>query len=264
MKVGIHTIFLPRENVTFLAEWIQHHLDLGIDRFHLYDNSGSIGRNGSTPTTNKYGFDFAAATADLSDSEVDHRINEIVEQHAPSCEIIPWQPKNQSGEIVYGQLESIRDCLSRFGGACDWIGFLDIDEFVFSPQEEPIRALLAERLEAGDGAVRILQKKFEDRFLNPGRPVRQITRCIEGIDTSSWAPKLFVRPDAVRSRIRNVHTIQVRGGVFQPEPERLRFNHYNVNPVQLRWARRFYKSPALNFNATDSSMCARIPSNQLD
>ena len=38
-KIGMHTVFVAKENILFLEEWIKYHKDLGVDYFFLYDNS---------------------------------------------------------------------------------------------------------------------------------------------------------------------------------------------------------------------------------
>ena len=46
-----------------MREWIIYHLQIGIDKFYLYDNTGTLGHktSGGAPSTsmvNKYGFNF--------------------------------------------------------------------------------------------------------------------------------------------------------------------------------------------------------------
>ena len=39
-RVGIHTVFIGKENILFLKEWILYHKYMGVEHFFLYDNSG--------------------------------------------------------------------------------------------------------------------------------------------------------------------------------------------------------------------------------
>ena len=39
MKVGITSVLIMKENILFLEEWIDYHLNLGFDHIFLYDNS---------------------------------------------------------------------------------------------------------------------------------------------------------------------------------------------------------------------------------
>jgi hypothetical protein len=40
-KIAIQTVFILKENLPFLEEWIVYHKKIGIDKFYLYDNTGS-------------------------------------------------------------------------------------------------------------------------------------------------------------------------------------------------------------------------------
>ena len=39
LKIGINSVFIAKENILFLEEWIDYHIQVGFDRFYLYDNS---------------------------------------------------------------------------------------------------------------------------------------------------------------------------------------------------------------------------------
>ena len=39
MKIAIHTVFILKENILFIEEWIYYHILLGFNKFYLYDNS---------------------------------------------------------------------------------------------------------------------------------------------------------------------------------------------------------------------------------
>ena len=52
MKVCLWTIILPRLEVSFLEEWIVHHLELGFDKIYIYDNESSS--NVNIGADNKY------------------------------------------------------------------------------------------------------------------------------------------------------------------------------------------------------------------
>ena len=76
--LAIHTILLPRENIFYIEEWLKYYFLLGIDHIYLYDNTGSVGRNGSTITTNKYGFNFYEKTKHLSDEDIDIKFKKCI------------------------------------------------------------------------------------------------------------------------------------------------------------------------------------------
>jgi len=74
MAWGIHTIYIPRENLRFLEEWIQYHLLLGAEYFYLY-NTGStfldLGNSIAITGKNKYGvpIDFSLTDAEVEEIE---------------------------------------------------------------------------------------------------------------------------------------------------------------------------------------------------
>ncbi len=77
MAWGIHTVYIPRENLRFLEEWIQYHLLLGTEYFYLYDNTGSTslehGNSIAVNGKNKYGrsFDQSLTDAGIEDIEAE-------------------------------------------------------------------------------------------------------------------------------------------------------------------------------------------------
>jgi Glycosyl transferase family 2 len=254
--LGMHTVFLARENIAYLKEWIVYHAILGFQHFYLYDNTGSIGRDGSTATTNKYGINFFERTSTLTDADLADQLHEIVADVPVDVTIIPWQPRDRYGNIYYGYNDSVYHCIGMYGHQTEWLAFLDVDEFLFSPSLVDIAAELRSLQRAGCNRLIVLQKKFLDRFLSPSRYVTDIYECIEGIDTSAWAPKNIVRVDSLDLLgVRGMHIMPARGGTTTAKTDAIRFNHYNVNPAQLRWMRGFYRSTQdFEINAVDDGM----------
>ena len=73
MVLAIHTVYLPREHILFLEEWIVYHIWQGVDRFYLYNNTGSIGdvrsnyRNVNQTGKCKRGYDIGYVTRGIDD-----------------------------------------------------------------------------------------------------------------------------------------------------------------------------------------------------
>ncbi|WP_176954543.1 glycosyltransferase family 92 protein [Niabella drilacis] len=242
-----------------MEEWIDYHLLLGVDHFYLYDNSKSIGRNGSTPTTNKYNINFLKLTADISDEELDERFNNIISKYKGHITVVDWQPKNKNNEICYGQKESILHYLKNTPSIDSWTAFVDIDEFIFSRFELKNLITILDFNNFSD--IILHQRKFDDRFNNLRCPVTKITKCIAGLDTSMWAPKHIIKHENFdTARVMNtwnIHHLPVICGYntyCDATGKNLRFNHYNTNAAQLEWMDSFYKSEknfAFNSNCTE-------------
>jgi hypothetical protein len=96
-----------REEAPFLDEWIAFHHGIGVRHFYLYNNFSS-----------------------------DHFRQVLATWIARGLvTLIDWpQP--------VGQLSAYRDCIWRARRDCRWIAFLDLDEFLFSPQSTDIGDVL--------------------------------------------------------------------------------------------------------------------------
>lgn len=247
INLFIHTVFVCRENILFLDEWLHYHILVGFDHFYLYDNSHSIGRNGSTSTTNKYDYNFSAITSNLSDKDIEDMLRGILKKYDGYITLVDWRPKNEAGKIVYGQNESILHYIKNTSPATIWTAFIDMDEFIYSrqPMKDFVQLLDSESY----SDIILFQKKFDDRFNNINIPVTQITQCIKGIDTKYWAPKHILKNKNFEVRtavngwsIHHLPIIENTQSFADGSLNQIRFNHYNVNEKLLRWMKTFYKS----------------------
>jgi len=255
--LSIQTVFLPRENIMFLEEWMAYHVLLGVEHFYLYDNTGSIGRQGSNQTTSKHGVNFYELTKHLSDADIEERMHDIFERIQAEVTLVKWQPKNDKGKIVYAIADAIKHFYQNFRDKNDWVAFIDIDEFIFSPTNINVSEILQESSALGVSELILKQKKFLDRFRAKTNKVINIYDCIEGIDTARWGSKVIIRINDLNvEQIPNIHSLQVCDGKLKPVDEQvLRFNHYNVNAKELKWMKRFYNSKKdFHINAVDHGM----------
>jgi hypothetical protein len=97
---------LYKDHAEYLREWIEFHRLVGVERFFLYDNESS------------------------DDHEVvlaPYVARGIVEVH-------DWPtPASVERGVPWGIIGAFDDCIARHRGDSRWIGFLDVDEFLFSP-----------------------------------------------------------------------------------------------------------------------------------
>ena len=93
----------------YLREWIEFHRLVGVERFYLYDN----------------------------DSTDDH-----LEVLAPYIDegVASVQPWPGAGR----QHQAFNHCLDTHRGESRWIAFIDVDEFLFSPDDMPVSEALRE------------------------------------------------------------------------------------------------------------------------
>jgi hypothetical protein len=242
MRLGIHTVFLLRENILFLEEWLDYHASIGFEVFFLYDNSTSSGKDDSSITCNKYGYPIEQITRGISETRLRDELDGILGRTSAEIVYVQWEPRDGDGDIRYGQEKSIVHCISNFRHKSDWTAFIDMDEFIYCAGD--IKLALSDCERQGIRDVVLHQKKFDDRFNNLSIPVTQIVDCIEGIDTSQWACKHIIGNENVRVDSIdgwNVHGIPTQAcGQAVADIRELRFNHYNVNAAQMQWMKSFY------------------------
>lgn len=218
---GIQTTYQPRENLPFLEEWLQWHLGLGAEFFHIYDNTGSttdrLGNSLAVNGLTRYGHKVDMSLSDKDVLEIEH---EILRKY-PVQKVI-WQPR-ENGRIVMNQVAAC----DHFSGVVKegWCAFIDMDEFLlpFAPMEAMLHG----------GAMRIRQKKFADRV-----EYSRVLDCEKTftIDTRGWATKLIMdMAHYVPGRASHIHELCSARQVIDLPLERIRFNHYNHGRVGHGW-----------------------------
>jgi hypothetical protein len=244
---AIQTVFLARENILFLEEWMSYHYSIGCRQFYMYDNSGSVtlDLNNSVQVNglNKYGINIIEITKNLSNEDIEKLMTKLFEKYPVTY--IRWEPKDSKGNIQYNQTDAIIDCINKFKDKEDWITFIDIDEFIVLKKGLTMLNILNLCKENDIGKIVLFQKKYRDRFLEymEHEPktkkflVKKISRCTPNYNTSTWAYKNIMNPKNV-SRIENIHFMYTNLKTLKAQPELLRFNHYNVNDKQLEWMKQ--------------------------
>ena len=125
--VGLHTVFIARENILFLKEWVLYHRLKGIDHFFLYDNTGSTCSSQSVESSphtvhgrvSKYGVPYDELVR-LSPEEVQYILDEI-EREIPGVRVVKWRPRDEDGKIMHAQIQAHNDALSQYGEIVDWM-----------------------------------------------------------------------------------------------------------------------------------------------
>ena len=121
-KVSICGIF--KNEAQYLDEWINYHLLVGVNHFYMYNNN--------------------------SEDDYLSVLQKYIDQGIVT--LVQWE-KNQA------QMEAYRDCINRFAGETNWIGFIDIDEFINPIDYDDVYSFL-KRFEKRYGSVTIYWKFF--------------------------------------------------------------------------------------------------------
>lgn len=104
-KVSICAIF--RDEAPYLKEWIEFHKIVGVEHFYLYNN--------------------------FSEDNYQEVLRPYIENG--DVTLTEW-PHPQ------GQMSAYRDCIERYRAETQWIGFIDIDEFVVPKKMDTIYEFL--------------------------------------------------------------------------------------------------------------------------
>jgi Glycosyltransferase family 92 len=209
--LGVCMIY--RNEARYLAEWLEFHLLVGVERFFLYDN----------------------------DSDDEHR--DVLAPYLDAGLVVlhDWPGSSQTGqELNAVQMGAYEHCIATHPADARWIAVIDADEFLFSPTGRPVSDVLSayERWPA----VAVNTRRFAppDRDASPdGLVVERQTRLLD-----TWKGRLvksIVDPSAVTGCI-NSHRFECRRGatvdehgypVFAhttqtPSFEKLQINHYFV------------------------------------
>lgn len=255
--LAIQTVFILKENLPFLREWIIYHMNIGFTKFFLYDNTGSIGATSSN-TTNKYSFNFDRIIT-IDDNEIKKELDDILNEFKENIIYVKWQPKDDKGNIIYGQVDSIKHYIENYGSLSNYTSYTDLDEFIFSVNDTNIKEYIIEMDNKNISRIVINQKKFLDRFCTDRKKkVIDINDTIEEIDTSGWAPKNIVRNKSINIKdiTGNIHHFcnkLLDGDTITIPIDTIRFNHYNVNKKQIEWMKGFYNKDNFVFG-TDTTM----------
>ena len=247
--LSFHTIFILNENIQWLEEFLIYYKHIGFDHFYLYDNEGSTGGANNTAKQSRWGYE--AST--INSEEDKAKLAKVMNKYGDMITYVKWQPKNEQGEITYGQVEGLRHFIQTYGHETTWIAFMDLDEFLFSPSNIDIIQYF-KALPQTVSNVRLSLKIFADRHEILGPYCTQDFRCIEGVSmTYSTGCKNIVRTDDFITTYNIHNTFEFKQESIDVDKNMLRFNHYNGNSKQLKCLKDIFKVDVV-LSSMDTSM----------
>ena len=123
-KYNVTVCAIFKNESKYLKEWIEFNHIVGVEHFYLYNNNSED--------------DYMKVLKPYIDSNL--------------VTLIQWE-KNQA------QMECYCDCISKFSSESQWIGFIDIDEFIVPKSTNSIYEFL-KPFEKNRGSVKIYWKMF--------------------------------------------------------------------------------------------------------
>jgi len=242
LRLSVQTLFLPRESIPYMEEWLLYHSLLGFDRFRLYDNTGSRG-DISSPFMRRYGdavtkYGLPKISKETTDDELRAAAAKICAKF--DAELIPWPSPHYTNKA---QIDAVVHH-SR-NDESDYTAFIDMDEYVVVGGNMGIKDFMRTEVEEkGFCGVRMSQQKMPHILREKakrGSRVWELTETFE-METRGWAPKSILPTSGVVGAA-NIHEIGCEGRLLdQPDRSVIKINHYNTNEYQMHWLRANHKS----------------------
>nr|XP_051211418.1 glycosyltransferase family 92 protein At1g27200-like [Lolium perenne] len=197
----------------FLREWVLYHDTLGVDQFFLYDNGSED--------------NLAGKVADLRSTGVNI-----------STVAWPWTKTQEAG---------LSHCAAVHQASCQWMAFVDVDEFIFSPDwknlESPSKSMLEALVSVDPQIGQIYLPCFD--FGPSGQTAHPQDGVCQGYTCrlkTQQRHKSLVRLDAVEPSLQNsVHHFSIKAGFTNMWTKLARINHYKYQAwteFKLKFKRR--------------------------
>ncbi|KAK4282289.1 hypothetical protein QN277_013685 [Acacia crassicarpa] len=185
-----------RNQARFIKEWIMYHTRIGVQRWFIYDNN--------------------------SDDDITDVIGLLLQAgYNITRHVWPWVKTQEAG---------FADCALRARDVCEWVGFIDVDEFFNLKTEENLEEAIVQETRGikNVGEIRTGCYSFGPSGLNkiPREGVMVGYTCRKA---DRERHKSIVRPEALNQNLINVvHHFQLKDGYVAVDANRTRMviNHY--------------------------------------
>lgn len=235
--MALHAVFISKENILFMEEWIDYHIQLGFNRFYLYDNSkvtrksdfDSKNKSLQPGKVNKYNINYDEIV-NLTQEQVNEIMDKIVKKYEGKVNIIEWSPRDKDGNILYNQQQAHNHCLKRMKiDGIDWCASIDLDEFLVidKPNCDSFTKFIDE-LDNKVSALTLDQIRFEHRFSKLDGNIVDITNAKK----ENGKFKSDYKGSKNIFRIKDTNKLSVHSWTGKGKriyPKNIYFNHYKVN-----------------------------------
>lgn len=203
---------MVRNQARFLQEWIMYHARIGVDRWFIYDNN--------------------------SDDDIENIIESLVNQNYKiTRHLWPWIKTQEAG---------FAHCALRAQDLCEWVAFIDVDEFLYLPSGVRLETLIRNQTSKPDVTeLRISCHNFGPSGLKkiPPEGVMVGYKCRLGLPERH---KSIVRPEKLNpSLINMVHHFDLKDGFKYVNVDRnlMVINHYKFQVWEV-FKEKFYRRVA--------------------
>lgn len=254
MIIAIHTVFILKENILFLEEWINYHILLGFNKFYLYDNSKVQKSGGCHPNhkcfkvgkVNKYNINYENIVNMTNEQMYDY-IEKICNKYK-CIEFIEWSPKDRNGIILHYQKEAHNNCLNIMKkNNIDWCANIDMDEYIVVKDYDNILEYIL-TLPSNIKNIKFGQIKFDSRFNNLDKSVIDIYNSdIEYSDRDSGNKNIYC---VNNTNELSVHSVSLENNYIEvmPSVDEICINHYKLNNKNYKIVDNIHNKIKIKFN----------------
>lgn len=246
-NLAIHTVFILKENILFLEEWINYHILLGFNKFYLYDNSKVNKISGDWATSQRgqdEGWKFVQLgkmnkhcinydkIVNMNQKEMEDYLRKLCDKYK-CIEIIEWSPTDKDGNILHNQAEAHNHCLKRLKkDNIDWCANIDMDEYIVIKDYDNISQYISS-LSCDIKNIKLGQIRFESRFHHLDKLVTEITITEESeyelrLRTPGWYKNIYYVKDTINLDVHLV-TLKNQENEYIPPSDHIWFNHYKLD-----------------------------------
>lgn len=207
-----------RNQARFLKEWVMFHAQIGVQRWFIYDNN--------------------------SDDDIENVIDNVMAllskanaNYNITRHVWPWIKTQEAG---------FAHCALRARDTCEWVGFIDVDEFFYLPSGLVLHDVLQNQSRYSNvGEVRVSCYSYGPSGLKHVPP-QGVTVGYTCRLVASERHKSIVRPEALNSTLINVvHHFHLRDGFEYVNVDKgvLVINHYKYQVWEV-FKEKFYRRVA--------------------
>lgn len=233
MNIAIHSVFILKENILFLEEWIYYHILLGFNKFYLYNNSKVTKSGGCHPKhkcfkagkVNKYNVNYDKIV-NMTEKQMNDYLKKLCNKY--NCiEIIEWSPTDKKGNILHNQAVAHNHCLKKLKkDNIDWCANIDMDEYIVIKDYDSINKYISS-LSSKIKNIKLGQIRFDSRFNNLDKLVTDITNAeIKDLNRNHSNKNIYNVKNTIKVHI---HSINIKNVEYKPSIKEIWFNHYKMN-----------------------------------
>ncbi|XP_071738710.1 glycosyltransferase family 92 protein RCOM_0530710-like [Rutidosis leptorrhynchoides] len=201
-----------RNQARFLREWVTYHSRIGVERWFIYDNN--------------------------SNDDIEEVMESLVGQgYKISRHVWPWIKTQEAG---------FAHCALRARDFCDWVGFIDVDEFLYLSSGAHLGSVIRNLTESPEVAdLRISCHNFGPSGLKRV-PLEGVTMGYTCRLVLPERHKSIVQPDKLNPTLINVvHHFHLKDGFKHVNVDRnlMVINHYKYQVWEV-FKEKFYRRVA--------------------